>query len=299
MRPEIPGLILGVLVISLIRKEFVVKGGSAPLTRFVLGICLMIGAFIFIGCPTTMLLRLARGDLNALVGLFGFAGGVVAGMFALNKGFSLGRAYTTKKSDGFVFPAIGILLLVALVFFPAILNFSEQGFASFHAPIIVSLIGGMLVGGIAFVSRICTVAVIRDSIFFKSFGMLAMFGVLMLVLVGYNLIFGHFSLGMESAPFAHTDGIWNFLGLALVGFVSVLIGGCPFRQLVLAGSGNSDSAITVIGMMVGAVVAHNFSIASSGAGVTDNAPIAFVIATVVAVAIALYNIISNKKERSK
>ena len=124
IRPEIPGLIFGSLIVSLVRKEFAVKSGSAPLTRFVLGICLMIGAFIFIGCPTTMLLRIARGDLNAVVGLVGFGAGVVGGMFFLNKGFSLGRTYTAAKSDGFVLPVIGGLLLVALLFFPALLNFS-------------------------------------------------------------------------------------------------------------------------------------------------------------------------------
>lgn len=290
-----PGLIIGVMIVSLARKEFAVKGGSAPLTRFVLGICLMVGAFIFIGCPTTMLLRLARGDFNALVGLFGFAAGVFGGMFFLNRGFSLKRTYSISKSDGFVLPAISVMLLIVLLFFPAILNFSEAGFASFRAPFIVSLIGGLIIGGLTFVSRICTVAVIRDSIFFKSFSMLSMFIPVMIILIIYNIIFGHFSLGFDPQPFAHNDGLWNFLGLALVGFVSVLIGGCPFRQLVLAGSGNSDAGVTIIGMMVGSALVHNFGLASTSVGISERAPAGFAIAAIIAVAIAVYNTFLDKK----
>jgi hypothetical protein len=41
---------------------------------------------------------------------------------------------------------------------------------------------------------------------------------------------------------------WIFTAMAVVGFGSVLLGGCPFRQLVLAGQGNTDSALTVAGM---------------------------------------------------
>ncbi|ETJ32526.1 hypothetical protein Q604_UNBC13020G0001, partial [human gut metagenome] len=39
--------------------------------------------------------------------------------------------------------------------------------------------------------------------------------------------FGNFHLGFENQPIAHTDGLWNFLGMALAGFCSVLLGGCP------------------------------------------------------------------------
>ena len=37
--------------------------------------------------------------------------------------------------------------------------------------------------------------------------------------------------------------------MALVGWGSVLLGGCPLRQLILAGEGNGDSAVTVLGMI--------------------------------------------------
>ena len=69
----------------------------------------------------------------------------------------------------------------------------------------------------------------------------------------------------------------------------VLLGGCPLRQLVLAGEGNTDSAITVFGLMAGAAVAHNFGLASSGEGPTANGKIAVVIGFVVLIVIATVN----------
>lgn len=52
--------------------------GSAPALRFVLGAFVMIGALAFLGCPLRMVLRLAGGDANALVGLVGFGAGIFA-----------------------------------------------------------------------------------------------------------------------------------------------------------------------------------------------------------------------------
>lgn len=49
-----------------------------------------------------------------------------------------------------------------------------------------------------------------------------------------------------------------------VGFAAVLAGGCPLRQLILAGQGSSDAAVTVLGLFVGAALCHNLGLASSG-----------------------------------
>ena len=40
-------------------------------------------------------------------------------------------------------------------------------------------------------------------------------------------------------PIAHSSHLWNLLGMVLVGWGSVLLGGCPLRQLILAGEGNT------------------------------------------------------------
>ena len=290
-RPETIGIVLGALIVSLITREFAPKGGSAPITRFVLGACVMIGALIFLGCPTRMVLRIAGGDLNAVVGIFGFAAGIFGGMFFLNKGFSLRRTHKQPKTEGFALPVLAVILLFALIFVPTLLNFTDVGGGpgGARAPIWIGLVAGLVMGGVGFISRFCFVGGIRDSFFFKNFSMLFAFLALLVVATVGNLIMGNFNLGFEGQPVAHTDGLWNFLGLGLVGFASVLLGGCPFRQVVLAGSGNTDSVSAVFGMMFGAAIAHNFSIASSGAGVSDNGPIAFVIAAVIVVAIAVLN----------
>lgn len=54
--------------------------------RFVLGVIIMIGALVFLGCPLRMVLRMSAGDLNAWVALIGFILGVATGVFALKQG---------------------------------------------------------------------------------------------------------------------------------------------------------------------------------------------------------------------
>ena len=87
-RPEIIGLLIGALVMAITSKEFSPKGGSSPVTRFVLGFFVMFGALVFLGCPLRMVLRIGGGDMNGIVGLAGFACGSLAGISFLNKGLS-------------------------------------------------------------------------------------------------------------------------------------------------------------------------------------------------------------------
>lgn len=271
MRPEVIGIVLGAFGISLIRREHNVQGGSAPLTRFVMGMAVMIGALVFLGCPLRMVLRMGGGDLNALIGLAGFVGGIGVGVVFLNKGFTLKRSYKLPKLEGLIAPAASLSLLAVLIISVAssvvILVFSTTGPGSLHAPIWAALIGGLVVGAIGQVVRVCFAGGIRDSIMFKQFGMLMCIGILFVTVIIANLITGDFNLGMKFQPVSHTQVIWNILGLFVVGLGSVLLGGCPFRQLVLTGSGNTDSAISVLGMVAGAALAHNLGLASGA----DNA----------------------------
>jgi YedE family putative selenium metabolism protein len=112
IRPEIIGIVVGALIMGLIKKDFAPTGGSSAFTRFILGVCVMVGALIFLGCPLRMLLRIAGGDLNALIGLVGFAGGIMTGIVFLRKGFSLKRSYGQPLAEGLSLPFIAILLLV-------------------------------------------------------------------------------------------------------------------------------------------------------------------------------------------
>ena len=295
IRPEVIGIVLGAFVMAVVKKEFSPKGGSAPITRFVLGMCVMIGALIFLGCPLRMALRIAGGDLNALVGLVGFVGGILLGVFFLKKGYSLKRTYSVAKTDGFALPIFSLLLLGTLALYPAILLLSTEGPGAARAPLLIALITGCVMGGVGFISRICFSGGIRDSFMLKHFSMLSALTALIVVGIVGNLIFGQFNLGFSGQPIAHTQWVWNILGLGLVGFGSILLGGCPFRQVVLAGSGNTDAVSAVFGMFFGAAVVHNFGLASSAAGVTSQGKVGFAIAAAIALGIATYNTFAGKK----
>lgn len=289
IRPEVVGLVLGAFLWSYKNKEFAARGGSSPFTRFILSIIVMIGALVFLGCPLRMVLRLAGGDLNALFGLAGFIGGIFVGILFLNKGFNLKRSYKLSKMEGALFPAVNLGLLILLIASPAFLFFSESGPGSAAAPIWMALAAGLLVGALAQKSRLCTVGGTRDMLLFRdNYLMLGFISILVVSFLG-NLIFGFFHLGFVDQPIAHTDGLWNFLGMALVGWASVLLGGCPLRQLILAGEGNTDSAVSVMGLLVGAGISHNFGLASSAKGATVNGQIAVILCILFLLIISLGN----------
>ena len=302
IRPEIIGLVLGSFIVALCKKEFSAKGGSAPVTRFVLGFFVMVGCLMFLGCPFRMILRLAGGDLNALLGLLGFALGILAGVFFLKRGYSLKRTYTQTKLDGVIFPAIQVVVFILLVAAPAFIFFTEAGGGpgAKHAAVAISLIAGLIVGALAQRTRLCMVGGIRDIVLFREPKLLMGFGAILVSALVCNLILNgvgeatFFHLGFKGQPIAHTDGLWNCLGMLLVGFGCVLLGGCPLRQLVMSGEGNSDSAVTVLGLIVGAAFCHNFGLASSADGPTAAGKVAVLLGIAVVAVIACLNTFKKK-----
>src|SRR5690554_5311427 len=140
IRPEVIGLVLGSFFLASKNKEFSSRGGSSPFTRFVLSIIVMIGALVFLGCPLRMVLRIAGGDLNAIVGLIGFIAGIYVGVFYLNKGFNLKRSYKLTNFEGYLFPAVNVGLLILLIIAPAFLFFSQSGPGASAAPIWIALV---------------------------------------------------------------------------------------------------------------------------------------------------------------
>ena len=306
-RPEIIGLVLGSFIIAVATKEYRSTAGSSPMIRFILGIVIMIGSLIFLGCPLRMVIRMSAGDLNAWVALIGFILGVATGAFALKKGFSLGRAHETQKTNGVVMPSIMVAILL-LALFTSLLKASETGPGSMHAPIILSLIGGLLFGALAQKSRMCFAGSIRDVILMKNFDLLTVIIGLFAVMLVYNIAMGKFVLGFDTPGIiAHSDHLWNILGMYAVGFAAVLAGGCPLRQLILAGQGSSDSAVTVLGLFFGAALCHNFGLASSGTAlnaetgevvagaVTPAGKVACILCIIVCFVIAF----TNKREKVK
>ncbi len=266
-RPEVIGLVLGAFIISVETKEYRSTAGSSTMTRFVLGMIIMIGSLVFLGCPLRMIIRMSAGDFNAWVALIGFILGVATGVFALKKGFSLGRAHVTNKASGAVLPVImaGILILALGT---SLLKASEAGPGSLHAPVIISLIGGLVFGAFAQKSRMCFAGSMRDVILMKNFDLFSVIAGLFVVMLIFNIATARFVPGFNTPGIiAHSEHLWNILGMYAVGFAAVLAGGCPLRQLILAGQGSSDSAVTVMGMFFGAALCHNFGLAASGTAV--------------------------------
>ena len=265
VRPEIIGLVLGAFIMSVASKEFKARAGSSPAIRFVLGAFVVIGALAFLGCPLRMVLRLGGGDLNALVGLIGFTGGILLGIASLKKGFSLKRSYEAHKAEGGVLPTVMAALLILVVTVPALFKFSEEGPGSMRAPFWIALVIALVVGALAQKSRMCFAGSIRDVLLMKNFDLISIIAALFAVMAVYNLAAGSFHLGFSGQPIAHSQHLWNILGMYVVGFAAVLAGGCPLRQLILAGQGSSDSAVTFLGMLLGAAAAHNFGLAGAAA----------------------------------
>ncbi|MBR2329379.1 MAG: YedE-related selenium metabolism membrane protein [Clostridia bacterium] len=294
VRPEIIGIIVGAMAAALIKKEWKAVGGSSPVTRFLLAVVVMIGALVFLGCPLRMVIRIGGGDFNAIVGLVGFIAGIFVGTIALKNGFTLKRTYAQTCVEGSFLPIMFIVLMVLVALMPALFVFSTEGPGSMTAPVVLALAAGVIVGVLAQRSRFCMAGGIRDSIMFNQWNLtLGLVAVIVTVLVG-NLILGKFKPGFADQAVAHTDGLMNFLGMGIVGWGSVLLGGCPLRQLILTGEGNSDSAITVTGFVFGAAIAHNFGTASSGAGAGANGPAAVVACYIVLLLVTIFNVKAAK-----
>jgi uncharacterized protein len=282
LRPEIIGLILGALFSALIFREFKPRGGSSPLIRFFLGAFMMIGALVFLGCTVRAPLRLAGGDLNAVTAIFGLISGIIVGIVFLRKGFNLGRASSVVKAAGFIIPAIAVILLLFVVFQPPFIFFSQKGPGSQHALLLVSLAAGLVIGFIAQKTRMCFAGGWRDIILVRDYhlasGIIAFFAGALIT----NYLTGSFSAGIyhwgfENQPIAHSDHLWNFMSMVLVGLCATLLGGCPLRQMVMASEGDTDAGITFLGLAAGAAFAHNFLLVSSPKGPSAFGPIAVIV----------------------
>ncbi len=294
-RPEIVGLVCGSFLVAIAKKEFKVTSGSSPFTRFLLGICTAILALVFLGCPLRMLIRMSAGDLNAYVACVGFVLGIVCGAFFLKKGYELtDEKEEETKVSGYIMP-IGLLVILFLTInegTKAMFAFSESGPGAAHAPAIMSLIVALVIGGIAYKSKTCFAGSIRNAIFTKDpTSFLSILGIFIALLV-YNIAVGKFNPTFEGQPVAHNDHVFNFISMYGVGLAATFAGGCPLRQLILTGKGGMDNAINVIGMLLGAAIAHNFGLASSANGTTP----AGRVATFVCLAIVLIVGITNTRK---
>ena len=306
-RPEIVGMVVGAFLIAIATKEYRSTAGSSPMVRFALGFIMMIGALVFLGCPLRMVIRMAAGDLNAWIGLIGFVLGTGTGAFFLNKGFSLGREYDTGKAAGAVLSVVLTLLFILAISGLIAVAASEKGPGSMHAPWILALVVALVIGALAQKTRLCFASGFRNAWLMRDFTMLLPIAGIFVIMLVYNIATGGFHLSTAGQPIAHSQQLWNILGLYAVGFAAVLAGGCPLRQMIMAGQGSSDAAVTFLGLLVGAAFAHNFGWAgAAAAAATDTTPavaggpalagqVALVVCIVVLFIIAGVNIQKKKK----
>jgi len=274
LRPEIPGIVLGAFFAAYSSREFRVRGGGSPVPHFIGGFFLLLGCEVFIGCPIKALLRTAGGGIAGAVGLAGLVAGVLAAALYLRDGFSLPAPKALPEGAGFVLPAAAFLLLF-------LASGGAEAFAAWtlpagahHAPFGASAAAGLLFGVVGQRSRFCVTGSVRTAVLARDFREAAGTGAFLLAAVGLNISQGAFAPTLALEPGAHTDLFWAFLALAMVGFGAILIAGCPFRQLVLASSGDMDAVAAVAGMLLAAGFSVRLGIGSSPAGVSAAGKIA-------------------------
>jgi YedE family putative selenium metabolism protein len=194
--------------------------------------------------------------------------GITIGTQFLKAGYNLGRAGKAPAVVGWIMPVVMLGLLLLRISQTQVaeggpLFSSEKGPGSLHAPLLVSLGVALVIGFLAQRTRFCTMGAIRDVALMRDTHLLK--GVAALVGVAFvtNLILGQVKFGFAGQPVAHSSYLWNFTGMVLSGLAFALAGGCPGRQLFLAGEGDSDAGVFVLGMITGAAFAHNFTLAAS------------------------------------
>jgi YedE family putative selenium metabolism protein len=273
-RPELTGIVIGALLSVVVRRRYAARSGSFAASRFMLGVLMALGALVFLGCPFRMIQRLGGGDLNAWLALPGFLAGVYVATKFERAGYSIGKTSPVAAPIGlwshFVFLGLLVLFLTGGAL-------SGPGPGSIeppaHAAWTVSLTLGLLAGAILSRTGFCAISAARQLVL-PDRRMSRAAGMLILAYAVTALATGHANWGFDGQPIAHTEFLWNALGLALVGLCGALAGGCPVRQLVMAGEGNGDAFVCVMGLVVGGALAHTLGIASTTAGASDAGRIA-------------------------
>ena len=154
------------------------------------------------------------------------------------------------------------------------------------APLAVAVVVGLVIGFLAQRTRMCFAGGIRDLFIARDTYLFSGVAAFFIAALVTNYMAGNFGAdgiyrwGFDSQPIAHSNHLWNFLSMVLAGLTVTMLGGCPLRQTILAGEGSADAGITILGMLVGAALAHNFLLASSPSGTGTWGPVAVIIGLV-------------------
>ncbi|MEO0183362.1 MAG: YedE family putative selenium transporter, partial [candidate division WOR-3 bacterium] len=234
--------------------------------------------------------RISAGDWTALFGLLGIILAVLIFNYFVKSGLSMGRSLEVKNGQvlAWLTPLIGVIFLILLILDPTGINRRHTA----HAPILISLGAGILLGILGQWSSFCSLGGTLDLVIIKSFHRVQ--GTIAFLIVAFiaNLASGQFKSGAH--PIAHTANLWNLLSMFVIGLGSIMLGGCPFKQTVMASRGNLDSLIAILGMFVGFAIGHNFNIVASPKGVPIPAMLGVLVSIVILLIIGFANI--KKKE---
>lgn len=269
VRPEIIGLVLGSSLSALTFGEFKARGGSSPLIRFFLGVFAMIGALTFMGCPIGITLRLAGGNLNALLALLGLVMGITIGVGFIRSGFDLGGKQTIPPINAWLMP---LFMLTLLLIFLVNLRVNDAAAlfrswvepSALSAPLHIALLAGLIIGFLAQRTRFCVIGAVRDLMLIR-YGEFLWGIAAMAVTAGVSYyLSGEFTLKVfamgPEAGVGFEQYLWGLLASVLTGLAFTLGGGCAGRQLFLSGEGDTDATIFIFGMFGGAALIHNFSL---------------------------------------
>jgi YedE family putative selenium metabolism protein len=178
-----------------------------------------------------------------------------------------------------------LVLILLLIVKPEFISFSKSGAGAHHAAIWISLGVGLAVGFMAQRTRLCFMAGWRDLFLIKNTEFFSGIAAFFLAALITNYAVGNFSAtgfyhwGFTSEPYAVNNQLWNFTSMVLVGLASALLGGCPLRQMILSGEGDTDAGLALLGFFAGAPIAQNFLIKSNDTffGVNTFGPLAVII----------------------
>lgn len=265
-RPEVAGVVLGALGWSLASRRGGSRSGAFAGMRFLLCLFMALGALVFLGCPFRMLQRLGGGDPTAWLALPGFLAGVGVGMCIERRGPTIGRTAPAPWIVGLGGPltALGLLVLfgAGVLLGPG----PGAGGPPPHAPYLAALGIALLAGAALSATGFCAVSAARQ-VFRGPRWMLGGAGALVAGYAVVVLLTGRPAFG--AAAIAHDDWLWNVLALGLTGLTGVLAGGCPVRQIVMAGEGNADAFAGAAGLVAGGALAHTLGPVSIVATATD------------------------------
>jgi uncharacterized membrane protein YedE/YeeE len=115
--------------------------------------------------------------------------------------------------------------------------------------------------------------------------------------MGYHWGFTHQPIALPMTNWM--EYLMTFLSLGLVGMAGTLLDGCPLRNLIRSGEGDTDAAVTVLGYLAGAAIAHNLPLASSPSGLGTWGPVAVVVGLVFCLAVGATLLDKTRRDRNK